>query len=163
MFKWIIAILALLGIDQATKLYFASTLSEGDTIPIIEDFFHFTYTLNTGIVFGGMQGTSETYYWIFLIFAVIALGVFGYMFFKSDFNNKKLFIYRLALALLIAGTLGNSIDRIFQAQHAVHDFIDFRGIWDYIFNFADVFLNVGIFFFFFDTFFLEKKRVETSG
>ncbi len=163
MIKWVIVILALLGLDQASKILISNNLVEGETIPIINDFFHFTYTRNTGILFGGMQGTSQDYYWVFLIFAVVALSVFGYMFFKSDFSSKKLFVYRLALALLIAGTLGNAIDRLFQVDHAVVDFIDFRGIWQYIFNFADIFLNVGIFFFFVDTFFLEKKRVEISG
>ena len=63
-----------------------------------------------------------------------------------------------SLALLIAGSFGNAIDRAIQIDHAVIDFIDFNGIWNAIFNFADTFLNVGIFLFFVDTFFLEKKR-----
>jgi signal peptidase II len=163
MTKWILFILLLLGIDQGTKIWVSSTMSQGDTIPVIRDFFHITYTRNTGVLFGGLQGTAAQYYWVFLIFAVIAVGVFGYMFVKSDFKDKRTFVYRFALSLLIAGTLGNAIDRLLQIDHAVIDFIDFNGIWAYIFNFADVFLNVGIFFFFIDIFFLEKKRVENNG
>jgi len=163
MIKWIFLILALLGLDQATKIWVSTTMAQGDTIPVIRDFFHITYTRNSGVLFGGLQGTASQYYWVFLIFAVLALAIFGYMFYKSDFNDKRTFIYRLALSLLIAGTLGNAIDRALQIDHAVVDFIDFNGIWAYIFNFADVFLNVGIFFFFIDIFFLEKKRVESNG
>jgi signal peptidase II len=115
------------------------------------------------MVFGGLQGTAAQYYWVFLIFAIVAIGVFGYMFLKSDFSDKKLVVFRIALALLIAGTIGNAIDRAVQVDHAVIDFIDFKGIWSYIFNLADTFLNVGIALFFIDIMFLEKKRVKTNG
>jgi signal peptidase II len=163
MTKWIIAIFVLLGIDQGSKIWISSVLTQGESIPVIENFFHITYTRNTGILFGGLQGTAADYFWVFLIFAILATGVFGYMFYKSDFTDKRLFILRLSLTLLIAGSLGNAIDRAVQIDHAVIDFIDFNGIWSYIFNFADTFLNVGIFLFFVDTFFLEKKRAVVNG
>ena len=161
--KWIIIILALIGIDQGSKIWISSVLVEGETIPIINNFFHLTYTRNTGMLFGGFEGLSIDYYWVFLVFAVVAAGIFGYMFFTGDFKDKNLFIYRLALALLISGSLGNAIDRAIQIDHAVIDFLDFNGIWSYIFNFADTFLNIGIFLFFIDVFFLEKKRVKSNG
>ncbi|MDT8336483.1 MAG: signal peptidase II [Candidatus Izemoplasmatales bacterium] len=163
MTKWIIVILALVGIDQASKIWVSSVLSLGESVPVIPNFFHITYTRNTGILFGGLQGTAADYFYIFLIFAVLATAVFGYMFYKSDFKDKRLFVLRLSLTLLIAGSLGNAIDRAVQIDHAVIDFIDFNGIWSYIFNFADTFLNVGIFLFFVDTFFLEKKRAVANG
>ncbi len=161
--KWIILILVLLGLDQGSKIWVSSTMQYRESIPLIEDFFHLTYTRNTGILFGGLPGTSENYWWVFIVFAIIALGVFSTLLFKSDFSDKRMFIYRLGLSLLIAGSLGNAIDRLVQVDHAVIDFLDFNGIWAYIFNFADTFLNVGIFLFFVDTFFLEKKRVVKNG
>jgi len=103
------------------------------------------------------QGLAETYV-IFLIFVSLALIIFGVMFFKTDFKDKKLFWYQLALTLLIAGALGNVIDRIFQFDHNVIDFIDFRGIWNYVFNIADICLNVGIAIFLFDQFILDPRR-----
>jgi len=163
MIKWIAIILILIGVDQGSKIWITSSLVQGESIPIINNFFHLTYTRNTGMLFGGFEGAATNYYWVFLIFAVLASGVFGYMFFKSDFKDKKLFVFRLAIALLIAGSLGNAIDRAVQVDHAVVDFLDFNGIWSYIFNFADTFLNVGIFLFFVDVFFLEKKRVNANG
>jgi len=163
MIKWIFIILALIGIDQVSKIWISSVLLEQESIPIITDFFHLTYTRNTGMLFGGFTGLATDYFWIFLIFAVLASAIFGYMFFKSDFKDKRLIVYRIALALLIAGSIGNAIDRAVQVDHAVIDFLDFRGIWEYIFNFADTFLNVGIFLFFIDVFFLEKKRLNANG
>ncbi|MBI9009301.1 MAG: signal peptidase II [Tenericutes bacterium] len=156
--KWIAIILALLGIDQLTKYLVVANFSyEGDTVAVIRNFFHITYVRNSGAVFGMFQGLAETYV-IFLVFVGIALIVFGFMFYKTNFTDKKLFWYHLALSLLIAGALGNAVDRVFQFDHNVVDMIDFRGIWSYVFNFADMCLNVGIAIFLFDQFILEPKR-----
>lgn len=161
--KWILIILGLIGLDQASKIIISTSLSEGESIPIIRNFFHLTYTRNTGMVFGGLPGAATDYFWVFIIFAIAASAIFGYMFYKSDFSDKRQTILRIALTLLIAGSIGNAIDRIVQIDHAVIDFIDFLGIWSYIFNIADTFLNVGIFLFFIDVFFLEKKRMEEKN
>lgn len=161
--KWILIILGLVGLDQLTKyLVVANFTYEGETLAVIKDFFHITYIRNSGAVFGLFQGLAETYV-IFLIFICIALIIFGVMFFKIDFKDKKLFWYQLALSLLIAGALGNAFDRVFQFDHNVVDFIDFRGIWQYVFNIADICLNVGIAIFLFDQFILEPKRKKVNG
>lgn len=157
--KWIFIILGLLGIDQLTKyLVLANFTHEGDTLPIIKDFFHITYVRNSGAVFGMSQGAAENYFWVFIIVILLAACIFGVMFSKIDFKDKKMFWYTLALTLLIAGALGNGLDRILQPDHNVIDMIDFRGIWQYVFNVADMYLNVGIALFIIDTFFLEPKR-----
>jgi signal peptidase II len=158
--KWIAIILALVGLDQLTKyLVVANFTYEGETLAVIKNFFHITYVRNSGAVFGMFQGLAETYV-IFLVFVGIALVIFGFMFYKTDFKDKKLFWYHLALSLLIAGALGNAIDRVFQFDHNVVDMIDFRGIWHYVFNIADICLNVGIAIFLFDQFILEPKRTK---
>ncbi len=161
--KWIILIIGLIGLDQLTKLWVVSRFTfEGDTLAIIPNFFHFTYVRNSGAVFGIFQGLAETYI-IFLVIISIAIAIFGYMFAKNDFNDKRTFWYTLGLSLLIAGAMGNAIDRLFQPDHNVVDFIDFRGIWQYIFNIADICLNVGIAIFIVDTLFLEHKRKKVDG
>ncbi len=157
--KWILIILGLLGLDQLTKyLVVANFAFEGDTLPIINGFFHITYVRNSGAVFGMSQGAAEQYFWVFLIVIVIATAIFVYMFSKIDFNDKRMFWYTLAISLLIAGALGNGVDRLIQPDHNVIDMIDFRGIWQYVFNVADICLNIGIGLFIIDTFFLEPKR-----
>ncbi len=162
MLKWIIVILSMVGLDQLTKTLVVNHFSDyaadvEKTIPIIEDFFHITYTRNTGVVFGFFEGFAENYV-ILLALIAVALTIFVWMFIKIDFKDKKLFWYAFGLSLLIAGALGNGIDRLFQPDHAVIDMIDFRGIWAYIFNVADICLNVGIALFIFDQFILEPKR-----
>ena len=163
MYKWIALIIVLLGIDQISKaLVVANFVHEGDTVAVIQNFFHITYVRNSGAVFGLFQGLADTYF-IFLIFVAIAAVIFGYMFVKNGFQDKRTFWYTLALCLLIAGMFGNAIDRIFQPDHNVVDFMDFRGIWSYVFNFADMCLNVGIAIFLIDTFFLEPKRKKLKN
>jgi len=170
MFIWILMIILLVGIDQLTKALVVSASAgwalDGlrPTLPIIQDFFHLTYVRNSGAVFGIFEGSAEEHWWVFLIMMLIAITVFGFMFFKNNFKDKRNFWYTLALSLLIAGAIGNAIDRVFQPDHNVVDFIDFRGIWNYVFNVADMCLNVGIAIFIFDQFFLEPKRkVKIDG
>lgn len=157
--KWIILIIGLLGIDQLTK-YIVFTNKIMDQA-IIKDVLHIQYTKNYGLVFGMFQGATTSHTILLAGFAVLALGVFGFMLYKNDFKDKRTKWYALALSLLIAGTLGNAIDRLFQADNGVIDFIAFIAfpqVWNFPFNFADAFLNVGLVLLFIDVFFLEKKR-----
>jgi len=161
--KWIFVIIGLLAFDQLSK-YIVST--NNMNVALIEDVLHITYVRNHGLVFGFFQGATATHTFLLALFALIALAVFGTLFYRNDFSDRRTFWYALALSLLIAGTLGNAIDRLFQPDHGVIDFIDFKGfgdLWTYIFNFADVYLNVGLALLFIDVFFLEKKRLDTDG
>jgi len=162
MTKWILFILTLLGIDQVTKYLVTQHFTfEGESIPVIQNFFHITYVRNPGIVFG--IGGDSGIAFVFLVgVALIASAIFGYMLFTNDFKDKRKIIYTIALCLLISGALGNALDRIFQVDHRVVDFIDFNGIWRYIFNFADMCLTVGVTLFMFDQFILEPKRAKQN-
>lgn len=166
--KWILIILGLIGLDQLTKYLVMTNMVENiDVIEIIPGVLAFQYVRNSGGVFGFGQGTSHEMPWLFIVFIVIAVAIFAYIFSKTDFKDKKLFWFRLATALLIAGALGNGIDRVIQDQHEVVDFIYFtalpENIWSYIFNVADMYLVVGIGIFIVDTFFLEPKRRKVTN
>lgn len=163
MYKFIALILTLLGIDQISKALVVAKLElVGTHVNVLRAFFRISYVRNSGAIFGAFQGLANTYY-IFLIFVVIAGIIFGIMFVKNDFSDKRTFWYALALSLLIAGTFGNAIDRVFQPDHNVIDWIDFNGIWHYVFNIADVCLNLGIALFLIDAFFLEPKRKKLAN
>ncbi|MFW5794373.1 MAG: signal peptidase II [Bacillota bacterium] len=160
--KWIVVILLLLALDQVSKYLVAVN---NVNIALIEDVLHITYVRNTGMVFGFFQGATSEYYLLLAAFAALALGIFITLFIKNDFKDKRTKWYALALSLLIAGTLGNAIDRLFQPDHGVIDFIDFQALgslWTYIFNFADVYLNIGLVLLFIDVFFLEHKRKKNN-
>lgn len=161
MILYIIIAVVLLIIDQITKaLVVANFTFVGDTLPIIRDFFHFTYVRNEGGMMGLDIGGN---YWIFIIFGFIALGVFGYLFKTTDWKDRRKILYHISLSMLVAGALGNLIDRIFQPDHFVVDFIDFRGIWIYVFNVADMCLSIGISIFMFDQFILDPKRLKADA
>jgi len=163
MIIWLAVALGLLAIDQVSKALIVANFDfEGQTLPVIQDFFHFTYVRNSGAVFG-IGGDHGWLLYFFLIAAFSASVFFVVMFLKSDKKDKRLFWFRLSLTLLVAGTLGNLIDRLFQPDHQVVDFLDFRGIWPYVFNFADMCLCVGIALFLFDQLILEPKRVKANA
>lgn len=88
---------------------------------------YFTYTTNTGAAFGILQNQNI----LLMIISIIALIIFFY--FSKDYDI-------LPLGLLIGGTLGNLIDRIFYGY--VIDFINLN-IWP-SFNIADSANTIGI-------------------
>lgn len=158
MLIYIALIVILVAVDQITKHWMLARLVfEGATLPVIPDFFHFTLSFNRGVVFG-IASNDGLPLLFFLATTGLALVIFGVFLFKTDFKDKRLWVYHTGLAMMIAGTFGNFIDRIGRVDHTVIDFLDFRGIWAFIFNVADMCLIVGMSVFLFDQFILEPKR-----
>lgn len=150
---YIFLFLILLIIDQYSKFIVHGTLNVGDTIPIIDNFFNLTYVQNRGVAFGLFQGKID----IVSILAIVAIGLILFYFCK---NFKKIsFLERIAYTMIFAGAVGNMIDRLFRGF--VIDMLDFRGIWSFIFNFADVWINIGVILIIIEhVFFNRKKRVK---
>ncbi len=122
-------------IDQVSKwLVFKSPK---DNIKIIEDFFYITKVENTGAAWGAFSGRM----WLFYIVSVIAL----YFLFKLYRDSiKKQAYLRFSIILMIAGTIGNFIDRLI--FNHVRDFLNFYIFtYDYpVFNVADMALVIGV-------------------
>mgnify|MGYP000878880375 FL=1 len=150
---YIFLFLILLIIDQYSKFIVHGTLYVGDTIPIIDNFFNLTYVQNRGVAFGLFQGKID----IVSILALVAIGLILFYFCK---NFKKIsFLERIAYTMIFAGAIGNMIDRLYRGF--VIDMLDFRGIWSFIFNFADVWINIGVVLIIVEhVFFNRKKRVK---
>ena len=150
---YIFLFLILLIIDQYSKFIIHNTLYVGDTIPIIDNFFNLTYVQNRGVAFGLFQGKID----IVSILALIAIGLILFYFCK---NFKKIsFLERIAYTMIFSGAVGNMIDRLFRGF--VVDMLDFRGIWSFIFNFADVWINIGVILIIIEhLIFNRKKRVK---
>lgn len=134
-FYLVITILLVL-IDQIVKILVERHMFFGDTISIIDGFLHLTYVQNRGIAFGIFQGKVD----IISIATVVAIiGIIVY-FFK---NVKKSNLFeKAAYVFIISGAVGNMIDRLTRGY--VVDMIDFRGIWSFVFNIADVYINLGV-------------------
>lgn len=130
---YILIILGLIGLDQISKFLAVKYLVNIGSIPIIKYIFHLTYVENRGAAFGMFQNNQ-------MIFVVVALAacIFGlYYLYKKQLN----LLGKSAIILIIAGAIGNLIDRV--RLGFVVDYFDFRIVWNYVFNVADVFVVIG--------------------
>lgn len=126
-------IIALLAVDQISKLLVLNYLPQVSTVPIIGDIFHLTYVENRGAAFGLFQNNQI----VFVIIASLA-AIYGIYYLCT---KKVHIVGRIGIMMLISGALGNLIDRLRLGY--VVDFLDFRIVWQYVFNIADVFVVVG--------------------
>lgn len=128
----IIALLVVI-FDQLTKYYVVENFYLGESVPVIENIFHWTYILNPGAAFGMLEGSR----WFFV---VIAVGVLGGIWYMKDEINEGGWMMQYGAALFGGGAIGNLIDRA--RSGLVIDFFDFR-IWP-VFNVADIAICVGV-------------------
>jgi len=151
---WIILILALIGIDQATKWYVLVNRLQFNKFPVIKDFFYLTYVENRGAAFGILQD----FRWFFIILTIVAVGLMTWYFIKN--KNR---VARMALALIISGAVGNFIDRLIRGY--VVDFLDFYPFgYDFpVFNAADICINVGAFLFIIYIVFIYREPEKTPA
>ena len=96
--------------------------------------------------------------WFFYIVTVVALIAMILFYRNQDRSNV---LVQTALVLMMAGTVGNFIDRL--CFQYVRDFLDFILLgYDFpVFNIADSALCIGVFLIIADVF-LENKRVMTG-
>ncbi len=133
-------VIGIVTLDILTKL-----LAEGillrRPIPVIGDYVVLRLVYNQCAAFGICLGAAEYSRWIFLALALLALTVLGSMVRHTPDNDRlRLFV----LGLLVAGAIGNVVDRLRSAQGVV-DFIEV-GIGSYrwpTFNVADSAITVG--------------------
>jgi signal peptidase II len=108
---WILSLVmaTLIIIDQLSKGAIQTSLYYGQSIPVIPGFFSIAYVKNTGAAFGFGAGAADWFRQImFLALPVVFCGYIFYMLIKS---LKGFFYLSLAYALIIAGAVGNLIDR----------------------------------------------------
>ena len=144
-----ISALAVVGLDQLTKFLIYGTVARS----IIGDVLWFQSTLNTGVAFSMFEGKS----WIFIVISSLAALILIYLICSKKFLTNRSF--KVCLGLILGGTIGNLIDRIF--FHGVRDFIYFKFIDFAIFNIADAAIVVSVILFcifvLIDTFKKENK------
>lgn len=157
-------------VDQATKLVvkgftipFVNVtwhgMYHGQRLPVIGEFFQFTFVENPGMAFGIELGATMKF--LISFFSIIAsVGLFIYLY---RVRNQS-YSLRISLAMILGGAIGNLIDRIFYGViygyaplfygHVV-DFLDFDFFnleilgrtYDRfpIFNVADMSVTIGVF------------------
>ena len=127
----------LLVVDQVSKWASVNWLKGGPSIPMIRGYFSLTYVENTGAAFGLFRGQQT----MFVVMAVIT--VFIILFYLSLTEDNEWMI-RVALVLILAGAVGNLIDRI--AFGYVIDFLHlhYKSFSWPVFNFADMIIDAGV-------------------
>lgn len=136
-----------LAIDLITKHF-----SVGFYSPFIKNVLSFYYVENTGAAFSFFSDNT-------FILAIVSLFMIAGFVFYDIYAKKTNTLYTISLALILAGAVGNMIDRF--ALGYVRDFIKFD-FWPSfaIFNLADTFLCIGLCLFVLHVFLSEKNIKE---
>jgi len=122
-----------------------------EPVVLIPGVLNLQLTANTGAIFGMGKGSR----WVFIAVSLLAIGFIGRVFWRSPARARLLHV---ALALILAGALGNLYDRVRFA--AVRDMLYLfpgadlpwnlswpggaRGLYPWVFNLADVALLLGV-------------------
>ncbi len=129
----------------------------GNSIPVFGDFLRITFIENPGMAFGIEVVDGKIFLTMFSIAASI-----GILFYLYLMRSEKL-LFRLSLALILGGAIGNLIDRVFYGviygesslfHGKVVDFIDadffnidflgFQLSRFWVFNIADASVSIGV-------------------
>ncbi|MCR5655016.1 MAG: signal peptidase II [Lachnospiraceae bacterium] len=145
----LVFILALIAIDQFTKHLAVLHLMDQDAYVLIPGVFELRYLENHGAAFGMLQNRQLLFVFIAALMLVFAV----YFLFKVPIEKKYTIPILLGL-LIVAGGIGNTIDRMLYSY--VIDFLYFRLIDFPIFNVADMYVTVStILLFFYILFFMK--------
>ncbi len=134
-------ITAILSLDIVTKYLIVQKYGFGDRTDLLNGFLRIALVYNEGGVFGILQGHKN----LFLVVSVIVLALMIIYYF---FEKNKSFLFNTSMALIVAGAVGNIIDRLVPGRPGVVDFISVGvdGVYRWpSFNVADSSIVVGAF------------------
>jgi len=129
---WLSAVVVVL--DQLSKAWVLAKLPEFQPIPVIEGFWNWYRTYNTGAAFSFLSDAGG---WQKYFFVVLACGISGLLAWWLVRTPRREWRTALPFALVIGGALGNVIDRLLHGH--VVDFIQWywRDHYWPAFNVAD--------------------------
>jgi len=158
-FGYLAASAAVFLLDQATKAWAIRRLRFKSEIPIIDGLLNFSYAQNTGVAFSMFDGHGDAGRWALSGLALIAGTLVIYFFWKTPRSDDRILG---ALAMLLAGIVGNVSDRV--RLGFVVDFIDVQfGNWHYpTFNIADIAICTGAGLLILDMFLRKDKKPEAE-
>jgi signal peptidase II len=128
-------------LDQATKAWIVSTMRLHDSFAVIGGFFNITHIRNPGAAFGFMAGATPLFRYTFFMAVTVAAILLILHYFRASRIKEPFEVS--ALALILAGAVGNLIDRVRFGE--VVDFLDvYVGSYHWpAFNMADSAISVG--------------------
>lgn len=138
MLPWLALAAVLVVADQASKLAVLAALRPGESIPLT-GFFNLVLVFNKGAAFSFLAGAPGWQTPLLVLVAVLAIAGICWMLWRNPGRT----LLDLGLALILAGAVGNLIDRIAYGQ--VVDFLDVHAFgWHWpAFNVADSAITSG--------------------
>lgn len=130
-----VMVMLLVLLDQLSKLWIVNHIALGDVKPFLPGIFSLTYLQNRGAAFSILQDQQ----WFFTIVTCLVIGVAVYYTYKYIRGS---WWFLSGLLLIIAGGIGNFIDRLRLGYVVDMVHLDFMGFA--IFNMADSYLTVGV-------------------
>lgn len=148
---WLGIAALLVAADQFVKFWAESSLSQVDTIALIPGVFHLTYVQNFGAAFSTLQNQR-----ILLVLGTSILLVLILILLLMQKIRSPWLVS--SWSLILAGGLGNVIDRVFRTGGYVVDLFDFRLINFPVFNVADICVCCGTGLLLIYILFIERKE-----
>jgi len=142
-FNWVVLVASvaiLVALDLWLKAWASANLL-GEHRTLISGFLGLTYFRNTGAAFGLMSGVNAGRWILSILKVVIISGLF--LFYNRIPAEKIFWAIRIPIILIIAGGLGNLIDRVWLGS--VRDMLVFEFVNFPIFNLADMYVVIGCF------------------
>lgn len=137
--RWWWLILGFIVLDQLTKQLVHQQMALYDSIELLP-FFNLTYVRNYGAAFSFLSDAGGWQRWFFTLIAVVISIVIAVWLSRTGRAQHKLTI---ALALVLAGAIGNLIDRLLFG-YVIDFFHLFYQNWHYpAFNIADSVICIG--------------------
>ena len=133
----VVLIVILIALDQFTKVLAVNHLMNKDDFILIPGVLQFHYLESTGAAFSMLEGKQG----LFAIATPILLIALAYILIRMP-RNKRFTGLDYIIVFLIAGAIGNYIDRI--TNNYVVDFIFFSLINFPVFNVADCYVTVAV-------------------
>ena len=151
--KWLgfLTVILLVGLDMTSKHLIVSQFQFQEMREVIANFFWLTYVKNTGAAWSILSNSTQ---FLGAVSVVAALAMI-YFYLKKQWS----LLSRISLCLMMAGTIGNGIDRLVYGY--VVDMLSFN-IFGYmfpVFNLADTFLVIGVALFALETFLKGESHV----
>ncbi len=144
---WLLALsMLVLWADRLSKQWIEKHLPVGRTIPVIPHTFRLSHVYNNGAAFSlfGDSSSPQKVRWALVAFSLLAAAVVFVMLMRL---GRRITPTSVALALVLGGAIGNSLDRIHVGY--VTDFLEVQlhlGSWHYHwpdFNVADSCIVIG--------------------
>ena len=155
--RWFALSAAVVLADQITKWAVLANFAYGERLPIT-GFLNLVLVYNKGAAFSMFADASGWQTPLLIVFALVAAGIVGYLIVKNP--HRRLLC--LGLALILAGAVGNLIDRL-RYGHVV-DFLDFHALgWHWpAFNVADSAITIGAVLLILEGLVHQEKRVGVT-